>query len=344
VRPVFEPGRGSVVKLSAITGLAKFANLMDELKAAEAKEFGSKVPPGVERERNLLIKAIAGDRTSGFYLGQLAAEYRDHYKKEQTWMRIGESIAHALGYKSYTSLNTLMTAAERASKIPDILLAALIEEGIDPAENKYRRLVNGLASTKFAGTAKDAHAVVVSALATIRSRKKQSADRKRENKIASAKQIGARIAKQVTLRLRDTVPDKKRNELEAIVRRLADAVRAELPDCVIRLTWGSDSVDASADSRLKSVRVRGTGAADRVPPPNNPSGKTVPRIGAENASLPPTNKDANSGTEGVSPLGPSSLRMRSIDEENPHPRPKRHRPGPARESSQPAAVNQLSLW
>ncbi len=251
--------------------LAKFEKLKDELRAGEAKAFGTKLPRGIERERSQLIEAISNDRTSGLYMGQLAARYRDRYKIEKIWMSVGESIAHALGYKSYTSLNSLMKAAERASKVPEKLLAALFDEEIDPVETKYRRLVKELDNIQFSGNDEEAKAIVQEALARFRDGKADAAEKRRMNKSAAAAQIGARIAEQVAISLRETLVINKTEQAKDILRCVVDVVRAAFPACIIQLTWAETVPSVqSADSRLKPFPSRRATAIAEITPIDNP--------------------------------------------------------------------------
>ena len=142
------PVRG-LVKACGAKGLAKFEKLSDELREAEAKSFGTRLPRGMEQQRKLLVQAIASDRNSRIRIGVLAAGYRDHYKIEEAWMPIGRSIALSLGYKSYTSLNSLMKAARQCVKNSRTTSRSPHRVGIDPTESKYRQLVKELQSTRL---------------------------------------------------------------------------------------------------------------------------------------------------------------------------------------------------
>ena len=132
------------MKVSQSKILANFGNLRAQLQRGEVKAFGPKPAREITRERELLIKAISGDRSSNLRIGQLVATYRTRYKADRVWMPLGRAIAHALGYRSYTSLDSLTKTAGRASKIPKLLLEAVINDGIDPTESKYVSLVDEL--------------------------------------------------------------------------------------------------------------------------------------------------------------------------------------------------------
>lgn len=265
------PVRG-LVKACGAKGLAKFEKLSDELRAAEAKSFGTRLPRGMEQQRKLLVQAIASDRNSRIRIGVLAAGYRDHYKIEEAWMPIGRSIALSLGYKSYTSLNSLMKAAVSASRIPEPLLAALIELQIDPTESKYRQLVKELQSTDFSGNDEEAHDVVKAAIERFHTCKQDAARKRKKDASASAAQFGNRIARQLAIHMLDMPANERRARVETIVREIEKAIRVEMPDWRIRVTWENrhsttldvEPVSASASdtsSRGELLPIQSSGAS-----------------------------------------------------------------------------------
>lgn len=225
------------MKVVRAKGLAKFEKLNDELRTAETSSFGATLPRGIERQRKLLVLAIASNRSSGFRIGQLVARYRDHYKIDQAWMPIGKSIALSLGYKSYTSLNSLMKAAKNASRIPETLLAAVIDLGIDPAENKYRQLMNELQSVNFSGSDEEARGVAQVAIEQFRTRKRDAAAKRKEEEAASAAEFGNRIARQVAINVRNMPVGERKGRAEKIMRQIDEAIRTEMPGCSIQVAW-----------------------------------------------------------------------------------------------------------
>ncbi len=236
------------MKALKVKGLAKFEKLNNELRAAEAMSFGTRLPRGMERHRKSLVQAIARDRTNNILIGQLVAGYRDHYKIDQTWMPIGESIAHALGYKSYTSLNSLIKAAQRASQVPEVLLAAIIESGIDPTENKYRKLVNELRNMTFTGTSEDACVVAQAAIDRFLASKKAAAARSRVANSHSATQIGERFARQVSMNLRNLPFGERKRQTETILREIEHAIGTETPGWSISITWVKSASTSQIDN------------------------------------------------------------------------------------------------
>jgi hypothetical protein len=218
------------VELSQSAGLAKFEDLRGKLESAEQNAFGAKTPAGLKRKRELLLRAISSDRSSRLQIGQLAARYRDHYKAEQAWMPLGQFIARALGYRSYSSLNQLMRTAVRALKLPKNLLAAVIEEGIDPAESKYKSILDELILLAFSGTDEEARVAARTAIAAFYARKAKAAARSQEARSAAASQIEFRIATQVKSFLRGTSPGMRAARADAIVHQLSEAILTLLPD------------------------------------------------------------------------------------------------------------------
>lgn len=318
---------------SQSAGLAKSENLRTKLEAGERSAFGSKLPIGIERKRELLIRAISNKRRGSLQIGQLAAKYRDEYKAEQSWMPLGESIALALGYKSYTSLNQLMKTAVRASKIPKNLLAAVTEEGIDPAENKYRSLVDELIKLDFSGTDDDAIGVAREALATFNARKKALAKKRREARNAAATQVEFRIAKQVTICLEKTTPPKRAAQADAILRQLAAAIRAVLPEYNVRgMFVENDGAAQSSDSGVPAVR---SSRAKITAMPTQYAAK--PSLGK--AIIGSTPEPEVSSQLGLFPSRKAYSRPQSDD-----PSPARRRSNPGKKKVKTAEMNMPTLF
>lgn len=261
------------MKVSRAKGLANFEKLNDELREAEAKSFGTKLPSGLEQHREQLVDAIAHRRTSNIGIGLLAASYRDHYKIEHEWMPIGLSIAHSLGYKSYTSLHSLMKAARNAFRVPQGLLAAVIELGIDPTENKYRKLVKDLFGMVFAGGDEEARVAAQVAIDGFHSRRQDAARKRKENSSASAAQFGDRIARQVAIDVQNTPAEERRARAELIVRQIEESIRTEMPDWSLRVTWvKSTQEDRCADP----MQVFGSDAQTAASSESAPQAEVIP--------------------------------------------------------------------
>lgn len=226
-----------LVKVSPSKPFPKFGNLRAQLRQGEAKEFGPKPAPEIVRDRESLIHAISGNRGSNLHVGQLAAIYRDRFKVDHTWMPLGRAIARALGYRSYTSLDSLMTAAKNAGRIPVLLRDAVIEAGIDPTERKYASLVNELAMTDFTGTRKEAQDVVLTAIQSFKEHKKTEAKKRRLERSVSNAETGEGVAKQIVSCLKKTPPDERRQQAQMFVGQLSEAVRKEFPEFILSLAW-----------------------------------------------------------------------------------------------------------
>ena len=276
------------MKVPRTKGLADFEKLNDELREAEAKSFGTRLPRGMERHREQLVQAIASDRNSRIRIGQIAARYRDHYKIDQTWMPIGESIARSLGYKSYTSLNTLMKAAIGASKIPQPLLAVLIELGIDPTESKFRQLVKELQSTDFSGDDKEARSVAQAAIDRFSARKRDATSNRRKDNSASAAQFGDRIARQVAINVRSLPSGERRAQAEAILRQIEGAIRSATPGWNIRLTWvrSASTIEVAKSGDQESTSSAASLRGELLPIRSSAVGAAMPEVTNVNSAVP----------------------------------------------------------
>ena len=307
------------METSQSAGLAKFENLEAELQAAESNAFGGKLPAGVKRNRESLIRAISKHRGSSLQIGLLAAKYRDHYKAEQAWMPVGQSIARVLGYRSYTSLNCLMKTALRASRLSRNLLAAVIEEGIDLAEHKYKSILDELVSCAFSGTDDKARVVARTAIAAFNSRKQKAAETRRKAKIAAARQIEIRIASQVKRHLTEASPKERQTQADAILSRLTEAIQTVLPEYKLRtLREQADQVTSRRESSSGASDAGRGQSEDRQPTEREP-----------NRGRP---KSADSSRSKPLPFRPKILSSESRDgSPTRHPKPSEKKaPKPAR--------------
>ena len=305
------------MKVSRAKGLANFEKLNDRLREAEAKSFGTKLPSGLEQHREQLVDAIAHRRTSNIGIGLLAASYRDHYKIEHEWMPIGLSIAHSLGYKSYTSLHSLMKAARNAFRVPYALLSAVIELGIDPTENKYRKLVKDLFGMVFAGGDEDARVAAQAAIDGFRSRRQDAAQKREKNSSASAALFGDRIARQVAIDVQNTPAEERRARAESIVRQIEKSIRAEMPGWSLRVTWVKCTPEVrSVDQMQVSGADTQTAASSESAPPAEviPIKTAMPDTDVPSAPNPPPGVAAAGQQPNMPGASPRHKRtVRSVD-------------------------------
>jgi len=304
---------GCIVKVSRSKGLAEFEKLNVELRVAEAKSFGPRLPRGLEKHREQLIDSIADNRTSNLRIGLLVASYRDHYKIEHEWTPIGLMIARSLGYKSYTSLHSLMKAAVNAVRIPHSLLVAIIELGIDPTEGKYRQLVKELLRMVFAGDIEDARVAAQAAIDVFRARREDAAVKRKSASSASAAQFGDRIARQVTLNVRSMPAEERRARAELIVRKIEESLGLDSCGWSLQLTWiknasemqSADAIQVAEPDAQASASRESAARAEVIPIKSEMSGPE-----SRNASeVPPAEDASNPQTDS---RGASSRHKRTV--------------------------------
>lgn len=307
------------MKLSHSKALANCGNLRSRLKRGEIEAFGPKPGRAIICERESMIKAISGNRSSNLRIGQLVASYRNRYKPDHTWMPLGRAIAHALGYRSYTSLNSLMEAADRAWRIPILLRDAVIEAGIDPTESKYNPLVDELRNADFSGTRKEACAFVHAAIESFKASRKEAARKRRQDNSASDAETGTRIARQVAIRLRKTSPGERRTQAKTIVHQLAEALRQEFPECIISLAWVENDATAQPPSHRKQASApRLVHSSGRVAPIRNLAIGAAGSFATKSSPAAETGQDeAKADLASVSPEGSFVKQPRSTGSKPP---------------------------
>jgi protein gp37 len=228
-------GAQSSSQVPEIEVIANFAALTSELLAADAEVFGGNIPADHDPKRARLIALFCARGTSLLEIGVALAEYKEGYKTRKQWVRAGEPLAKALGFKSVTSLNTLINDARLAGKLPKALLAALIEAGLEPTEHKYNAYINELIELNFSGGAVEARALVDETYTLFIAKKREAAQKKKKDKKAANNDSAVRLANQIASSLRNCSEPARRDFLETIIQQMNGKVRKLLPGCEIQL-------------------------------------------------------------------------------------------------------------
>jgi hypothetical protein len=139
-------------------------------------------------------------------------------------------------HRSYSTLDHIINAAEKAATLGEFRLAALIEEVNDPTERKYDKVVDDLLGRDFSGSFADARNVVQQALDKFRAARKEAADKSKRNKAAAEKSNRFRMRQLIRARLRNAPPGRKDEIGSAIYREFAEAFEAEFPGSTLELS------------------------------------------------------------------------------------------------------------
>jgi hypothetical protein len=244
----------SILQMPEITWVANFAALSGELVAAETEVFGDNIPADLERKRGRLIAALSAGGTSRFQVGIALAEYKEVYKAQKQWVRCGTPIAKAMGRKGVNSLNNLIRDAQPAAQLPKVLLAVLIEAGIEPVEHKYGAYLKDLKALNFSGGVDEAKAVVEETYARFRAKKREAAQMKKKESKQTSSNSAARIANQFDSSLRNCAEPERPEFLKTTVLQIDAKARKLFPNCKVLVLWSADDAPVSPSGLLGGTR------------------------------------------------------------------------------------------
>jgi len=230
----------SILQVNESKVIAKFAGLTRELIAAEAEVFGTDVPEGLAATRDRLIAAISRGGTSQLQIALEAAEYKVAYKAQKQWVRCGTPIAKAAGYKGVTGLNSLINDAQLANKLPPVLLAAMIEAGLDPVEHRHATYIKHLLTLDFSGGAEEARMMIEGTHSRWVAEKRLVAQKKKEDKRTADKDTPIRIARQVASDLASWQESERHERLKSVLKQIEVKANKLLPGARIQVLWSTD--------------------------------------------------------------------------------------------------------
>lgn len=225
--------REDAMDIEEIKRLVKIGNLKVIIESAVLAASGTL--EGLAKDIDLLLRALTGLQLNRLDFGLAAAKIRLRCKSEQNWMPVGRFVAQHI-HRSYSTLDHIINAAEKAATLGEFRLAALIEEVNDPTERKYDKVVDDLLGRDFSGSFADARNVVQQALDKFRAARKEAADKSKRNKAAAEKSNRFRMRQLIRARLRNAPPGRKDEIGSAIYREFAEAFEAEFPGSTLELS------------------------------------------------------------------------------------------------------------
>ena len=181
------------MEVNELKGLLKFGSLRAVIDQGLTAEFGARIPNGVVTEVQEFLEAFGGNWTNNLANGLALSRLRRHFKQEQNWMPIREAIAKQW-HRSKSWLDTLRSTAEKAAEVDELYLAALIEAGIDPTEEKYASIMVVLGDSERPAGAEEARAIVAQAIEKYREAKRAARLEAQRNNEAARNELGPRLA------------------------------------------------------------------------------------------------------------------------------------------------------
>lgn len=220
----FGLGRVKFIPATKRAELNNLSNLDRLLRKAEAGhvESGSE---GLRRARSAIMGTISAYRHSRFEFGRTLREYKSHFKALQGWVAAAIVIGAALDRDEKTIFR-IIADYERAARLPEITIDALLHQNIDPAARKNAPIVEELFQLPQPKTAKQALKVVA------RVAREQSIAKKRKAPAKSAtmdfEEFAAKIVKQLEDRYRAVTLQEKENEVRYLFELANSTLRLQI--------------------------------------------------------------------------------------------------------------------
>ena len=121
---------------------------------------------------------------SRLHLGRNLRAYKAHFKAQRGWSAVVKVIAAAISRDERT-VYRIVADQERAAKLPELVLEAMDEEGIDPAVAKHADMVEHLLRMPAPANPQEAAASVSSVAVRHSSEKSELRLSRRKKQIAT---------------------------------------------------------------------------------------------------------------------------------------------------------------
>jgi hypothetical protein len=210
------PDNGEPIKFD------KLSNLEEDLAAIDA-EFGEAIEGGdIEQARRDVIVSLDSMRQTNLQFGIALSRYKQYYKATQNWMTVLNRIAAEYGRCART-LERLIESCEHARSLPSLVIQAMIELKINPAETKHAALIQNLAQLPAPPSREEAAAAVKMANDQHISRKRVARTAKTSADSAPLSEFEAKAIRLFRLRYRETISASAKAEIRQVLGGIASA-------------------------------------------------------------------------------------------------------------------------
>lgn len=197
-------------------------DLEEALKILEEEAFGGNVPEDMDKVRRDLLETLKLANAPRLQKGLVLGRYKASLTTDAMWTRARQTIARRYtGYSSRNSVHTLIENAQHAVKLPQPMLDAMMEAGLDPATTVNRSLVDEVLALQFAGGANEAREQFSPVHQAWRANKKKKAA---ETKAAKAKAAKGAAGRMVTLAFESVKHLPKGKRPEALIEMLREVL------------------------------------------------------------------------------------------------------------------------
>lgn len=208
---------------------ANFDNLSDlreQLCKLESASRGAD-RGGLKQAREDLIAAVGSYTCQRYHLGRTLLQYKVVLKAEHVWTAAAKAIGAAIGRDERT-IYRIVDDFERAVRLPDSTIQAMLDQKIDPAERRNARGVEHLIQMPEPATREEAAAAVASAF------EKRPALRGGGARVGSVNRaldaFADQIVKQFEQRYRSVAPERRNMEVRYVLERIVNTLRSPISD------------------------------------------------------------------------------------------------------------------
>lgn len=204
-----------------IERLDNLSNLSEQLQRVEETDLNGGSYEW-SQSRKVVVSAVQGYRHGRFDLGRALRAYRMHFKAQRTWVVAAQTIADARGCCRKTVFRVIADY-ERAQGLPLIMVEAMLDQEIDPAEAKNSKITESLLQMPEPETPKEAVASVAKAVQERMKRKKAAVRAKHAR--AGVEDFAKRILRQFEDRYRTADRLLRDDEVKYVLELLVNTLR-----------------------------------------------------------------------------------------------------------------------
>ncbi len=207
--------------------VARSDNLSDlSAKLKQVEETYIKIVSAeLAQARNSVVGSLPGFKMNRMNFGRILRAYKVHHKAERGWTAALKVIADALQCDERT-VYRIIEDYERASQLPEIILAVMAEQKIDPAAAKNAPVIEKLLEMPKPTTRVEAADAVAAVVKDHHARKGLRRTRQTASKFVtiSLEAFAERIVRQFEERYRSIVPEERDAEVRYVLEKVANTL------------------------------------------------------------------------------------------------------------------------
>lgn len=203
--------------------LSDFSGKLMRVEATYIKEIGLDLAAA----RKALVGAAPGFKNSRMNFGRILRTYKHQFKAVRGWTAAVKVIAEAIGCDERT-VDRIIEDYERASSLPALVIEAMEEQKINPAEAKNAPVIANLAQVPQSVTREEADEAVRIAIQYHVTQKKAAKKASSKPTETTVEEFAAHVVKLFERRYRNMPPEQRDADLRYVLEHVVNALRADI--------------------------------------------------------------------------------------------------------------------